>query len=170
MIINNYEGKLSLVQKSIHLFMALRWRRGRLGDGISCFSSFSFWTQTKTNSFIHNCWIFLDVLQCLSKTRFYGKTKKINKSKSLLDDVHENLNCVATIAFHNQSKDNFHVLRRIVIIPTPQSFDCEICESVKQFSLINFAPPTAVSGISQRETCGEKKRFSESETPRCSSP
>lgn len=35
MIINNYEGKLTLVQKSIHLFMALRLRRGPLGDGLS---------------------------------------------------------------------------------------------------------------------------------------
>lgn len=33
MIINNYEGKLSLVQKSIHLFRALQMMRGLLGDG-----------------------------------------------------------------------------------------------------------------------------------------
>lgn len=62
MIINNYEGKLTLVQKSIHLFMALRDRWG-MDSPLE-----SFWTWTKTDSFIHNCWIFLDVLWCLSKS------------------------------------------------------------------------------------------------------
>lgn len=73
MIINNYEGKLTLVQKSIHLFMALRLRRDRWGMDSPLES---FWTWTKTDSFIHNCWIFLDDLWCLSKSWCFAKQKK----------------------------------------------------------------------------------------------
>lgn len=36
----------------------------------------SFWTWTKTDSFIHNSWIFLDVLWCLSKSWCFARQKK----------------------------------------------------------------------------------------------
>lgn len=54
MIINNYEGKLSLVQKSMHLFMALRTRRRSLGDGFCVGAHSREHLDVNQNRFIHS--------------------------------------------------------------------------------------------------------------------
>lgn len=54
MIINNYEGKLSLVQKSIHLFMAVRTRRRSLGDGFYVGAYSRERLDVNRNRFIHS--------------------------------------------------------------------------------------------------------------------